>query len=400
MELRLPTQNTTHPRGSLEQESEMLPTDPPPRIARAIAWLLIVIFLAALAAAIFVRLPETVRCRFVLVPRGGADPIQSPYAAVVAEVRVSEGAEIPEDTELFILRSDEIGKLNTELQTISEDLRAKKEAAIKLEAAFSAQLEIKEGEIAQVRREVQFREQHATTSRDLVNRLAKLQSTGGISQVELIKHQLELAESEKDLNVSMKLLDQTLLEKKRMETDRARQRNDEATEAKKLELRIDALKTRLGNAAGERLTIRAPYHAVVISLAQRNAGTVVNAGQELCQLARIDAIPIARLSLSERGLPRLAIEQRVRLFFDAFPYQRYGTAMGTLEWISPAAVSSADGQTFVARAALAQTWIRAGGQQRQLRPGMKGEARILVGSRRLIEYAFEPVRQLRENLRP
>ena len=42
------------------------------------------------------------------------------------------------------------------------------------------------------------------------------------------KHQLELAESEKDLNVAMKLLDQTLLEKKRMETDRARQRNDEA----------------------------------------------------------------------------------------------------------------------------------------------------------------------------
>mgnify|MGYP003694436815 CR=1 FL=1 len=29
-------------------------------------------------------------------------------------------------------------------------------------------------------------------------------------------------------------------------------------------------------------------------------------------------------------------------------------------------------------------------------PGMKGEARIRVGSRTLIEYAFEPIRQLRE----
>ncbi|HZJ14435.1 MAG TPA: hypothetical protein VFD27_05260, partial [Chthoniobacteraceae bacterium] len=52
-------------RGSLEETSEMLPTDPPPRIARAIAWLFIVIFFAAIAAAIFVRVPETVRCRFV-----------------------------------------------------------------------------------------------------------------------------------------------------------------------------------------------------------------------------------------------------------------------------------------------------------------------------------------------
>lgn len=387
-------------RGSLEETSEMLPTEPPPLLARGIAWLLIVIFFAALAAAIFVRVPETVRYRFVLAPRDGADPIQSPYAAVVAEVRATEGAEVPAGTELFILRSDEIGKLNTELQTTSEDLSAKQDAAIKLEAAFAAQLEIKTGEISQIRREVQFREHHAATSRDLVARLGKLQTTGGISAVELIKQQLALAESEKDVNVAMKQLDQALLEKQRMETDRARQRADEASEVKKLTVRIDALTTRVGNAAGERLTIRAPYDAVVISLAQRNAGTVVTAGQELCQLARVDALPLARLSLSERGLPRIAIGQRVRLFFDAFPYQRYGTATATLEWISPAAVSSADGQMFVARAALVQTWIRAGGQERQLRAGMKGEARIVVGHRRLIEFAFEPIRQLRENLRP
>jgi hypothetical protein len=34
-----------------------------------------------------------------------------------------------------------------------------------------------------------------------------------------------------------------------------------------------------------------------------------------------------------------------------------------------------------------------------LRVGMKGEARIVVGRRTLIEYAFEPVRQLRESMR-
>jgi hypothetical protein len=30
---------------------------------------------------------------------------------------------------------------------------------------------------------------------------------------------------------------------------------------------------------------------------------------------------------------------------------------------------------------------------------MKGEARILVGSRTLVEHIFEPIRQLRENMR-
>ena len=70
-----------------------------------------------------------------------------------------------------------------------------------------------------------------------------------------------------------------------------------------------------------------------------------------------------------------------------------------LEWISPAAVTSPEGPGFVARAPLDRTSILVNGQPRPLRVGMKGEARIIVGSRALIEYAFEPVRKLRENLR-
>jgi len=63
-------------RGSLDAESEMLPQEPPPWIIRSTAWLLLAAFLFALLVAIVMRLPETVRCPFVLVPGTGADPIQ------------------------------------------------------------------------------------------------------------------------------------------------------------------------------------------------------------------------------------------------------------------------------------------------------------------------------------
>ena len=48
----------------------MLPKDPPPWMARAIAWLLIAMAGTALLASLVVRVPETVVCRFVLVPEG------------------------------------------------------------------------------------------------------------------------------------------------------------------------------------------------------------------------------------------------------------------------------------------------------------------------------------------
>ena len=185
----------------------------------------------------------------------------------------------------------------TQLDTLNEDLRARQENAERLESSYRAQLEMKNSEIAQMEREVKFREKHAETNRDLVARLANLTANGGFSPVELIKHQLLLAESEKDLNVSQKTYDQTLLSRQRMETERERQRVEERADLEKFNFRIAALKSQLQNVSGNLLSIRATYDGVVISLAQRNPGAVVQAGQELCQLARVDAAP-ARATLS------------------------------------------------------------------------------------------------------
>jgi HlyD family secretion protein len=133
---------------------------------------------------------------------------------------------------------------------------------------------------------------------------------------------------------------------------------------------------------------------------QRTVGSFVQQGQVLCQLAPKDAKPRARMTLNEAGFPRLAIAQRVRYFFDAFPYQRYGAVTGKLDWISPSAVTTADGSHFVALGSLDRDGISPrAGQVLALRVGMRGQAHIIVGGRTLIEYAFEPIRQLRESMK-
>ena len=63
-------------RGLLDAEAEVLPQDPPPWIIRSTAWILLAAFLFAALIATVMRLPETVRCPFVLVPATGADPFR------------------------------------------------------------------------------------------------------------------------------------------------------------------------------------------------------------------------------------------------------------------------------------------------------------------------------------
>jgi multidrug resistance efflux pump len=387
-------------RGSLDIESEMLPQDPPPWVIRATAWILVTAFLFALLIAIVMRLPETVHCRFVLIPATGADPIQSPHQAIISRVAVDEGQPVKAGEELFVLRSDEIRGWDTQFRTLSEDLHTKEESRTRDETAYAAQLEIKKAEIEQAKSEVKFRENHVTTSRDLVSRMEKLARQGGESEIDLVKLKLDLAGSEKDLSVAQRTLQQVNLERERMETERARQLGEQQAEIEKLKMRIDALKTDLENTQQNLLTVRSPYEGVVISMDQRTVGSFVHQGQVLCQLAPKSSKPRARMTLNEAGLPKLAVAQRVRYFFEAFPYQRYGTVTGKLDWVSPSAVTSTDGTHFVALGSLDRYEISPrAGQVLPLRVGMKGEAHIIVGGRTLIEYAFEPIRQLRESMK-
>src|SRR5438128_1150836 len=387
-------------RGSIDVESEMAPQEPPPWIIRSTAWLLMAAFLFALLIAIVMRLPESVRCPFVLVPATGADPIQAPHQAVISHVAVSEGQTVKSGEELFVLRSDEIRGWDTQFRTLTEDLRNKEESLTESDTAYAAQLNIKKAEVEQAKSEVKFRENHAKTTRELVTRMEKLSEKGGISEVDLIKLKLDLAGSEKDFSVAQRTVQQVNLDRERMETERQRQRGEQLADIEKLKMRIGALKADLENTQQNLLTVRSPYDGVIISMDQRTVGSFVQQGQVLCQLAPKDAKPRARMVLAEAGFPKLAIAQRVRYFFEAFPYQRYGTVTGKLDWISPSAVTSPDGSHFIALGSLDRYEIsQDAGKVLPLRVGMRGDAHVIIGGRTLIEYAFEPIRQLRESMR-
>ncbi len=387
-------------RDSLEAESELPPQEPPPWVIRWTAWLLIAAFLFALLIAVVMRLPETVDCRFVLIPATGADPIQAPRQAIISRVVAEEGQTVKAGDDLFVLRSDEIGGWDTLFHTLNEDLRSKQESLNRNESAYAAQLGIKSAEIEQAKSEIKFRENHASTSRELVTRMEKLAKQGGESEIDLIKLKLDLAGSEKDLSVAQRTLQQVTLDRGRMETEHARQRGEEQAEIEKLKMRIEPLKKDLENAHQNLLTVRSPYEGVVISVDQRSVGSFVQQGQVLCQLAPKGSKPRARMTVNETGLPKLAVAQRVRYFFEAFPYQRYGTVAGKVDWISPSAITTTEGSRFIAMGSLDRYEMSSRvGQPLPLRVGMRGDAHVIVGGRTLIEYAFEPIRQLSESMK-
>ena len=92
--------------------------------------------------------------------------------------------------------------------------------------------------------------------------------------------------------------------------------------------------------------------------------------------------------------------QDVRLLFDAFPFQKYGSGRGTVTEVSsvptdPGALDPALGiqePVFRIRVSIIDVAPRVPGAQERLRPGMTLSANLVLERRRLWEVLFNPVK--------
>ena len=115
----------TNADGAREQStSELLPKDPPSWVVRGVALLLILSAIAGLLVAALVPWPESVACRFSVVPVGPLTPIVAPTAGIVEKQWVSVGSKVNRGDPLFEFRPRELAALVDSEQTDRQPLRA------------------------------------------------------------------------------------------------------------------------------------------------------------------------------------------------------------------------------------------------------------------------------------
>jgi HlyD family secretion protein len=148
----------------------------------------------------------------------------------------------------------------------------------------------------------------------------------------------------------------------------------------------------------------APMDAVVLEVAARSVGSVVREAETLFTLVPADAPIEAELTIAPADIGRLVADQRVRIKFDAFPYQEHGIAEGALRTISEGAFPrgrEASGETaYRGRVALDALALRGVPAGLRLMPGMTLTGEVQVGRRNVLAYFSYPLlRGLDQSLR-
>ena len=164
----------------------------------------------------------------------------------------------------------------------------------------------------------------------------------------------------------------------------------------------------------ELISLKAPERGIVLKLADRSVGSILQQAEPLITLVPADSALEAEVYVDSRDIGRIRDGDSVRLKLDAFPFQRHDTLPGTVRVISENAFqrNNADilhapspGQELAeafyrTRITLLATQLRNVPEGFRLIPGMKVRAEIKVGKRTIISYFLYPViRALDESLR-
>ena len=151
----------------------------------------------------------------------------------------------------------------------------------------------------------------------------------------------------------------------------------------------------------------APVSGTVQNVKVHTPGAVVTAGDVLMSVVPDGAGIEIDASVENRDIGFVRTGQEVEVKVDAFPFTRYGLLRGTLRHVArDAATPPAPGRdgvgaagapdaglTYPAKVRLSQDWILADGRREPIQPGMRVEAEIKTGERRVIEYLLSPVVQ-------
>ncbi|HKI85856.1 MAG TPA: HlyD family efflux transporter periplasmic adaptor subunit [Thermoanaerobaculia bacterium] len=397
--------------GSAEQPP-FLGMDPPPWAARGLATVLIALFVVAFLVSILVKVPETVTSTFVLAPVHGTDPVRALWRGVVSSVNVVEGQAVRQGQTLFVVRSYDVGDRASQLHTLEAQRTGTESSMHNAENQYQSDRRADEQDLDKYRQQVdnldrmiRLQRERSSLAQGVADRVKRLKDLGLESWVSYSNAQQTAKQAEVDLEqlVSDRKNSQEDLEKLRhqMTAKKAQFDEQERTFHETLQtttIQIDSLKHDLGSSAHGDLEVPAPCSGTVLTVEAKRSGAIVEEGDPLCQLACSGQELQARMTVPQSGFGKVRVGQGVKLLYDAFPYERYGVQYGTVRWTSPASVSEGNDNAFLALVGLERQTVRAGGADRPLLPGMTGTAQIVVERRSIIDFAFEPLRALKENL--
>jgi membrane fusion protein len=377
---------------------------------------LMVWFIAAAAAAIiaFLFLAQYARKETVtgyLTPAAGTARIFVPQQGTIAAVHVEQGQRVGEGQPLLSVTTSRIAAngedvdatvlaaLARQQDQLTRQIAAEERRTESERDRLAAQIQGLETELGHIVAQIANQRERIRVVERLVAAAAQLAPRGLVSELDQRRREEALLEQRQSLNV----LNQQLAARQSQLTEmRYTLEQLPTVMAEKIQLlrnELSAAEQRIAEVEGRRAyVIRAPIAGRVSSL-QASVGQVADPQRLQLQIVPAAGELQAELFVPARAIGFVEVGQDVRILYDAFPYQHFGTYRGRIVRLSQTILTGADVSTPVALrepaykaiVALERLDIDAYGKRVPLQPDMLLKADIILERRTLVEWILNPL---------
>jgi membrane fusion protein len=376
-------------------------------IAAAVALIITLLFFAQYARK------ETVIG--YLTPTTGTAKIFASQQGTIKRIYVKEGEQVKEGQPLLTVETSQIAASGQDInasvlatleshrnllttQILAEEGRMKSE-----QARLTAMIGGLETEISELRVQIETQNEQIGLSNDLVSSVTGLRGKGLISELEYRKRQLAALEQQQKLNS----LNQQLAARKNQftETRYSLEQLPTVTASKIQSLRSELATTeqRIAEISGRRAyEIRAPAAGRVSTL-QASIGQFVDPRRPQMEIIPDGNILQAELYVPTRAVGFVQPGQKVRILYEAFPYQQFGAYGGRVTEVSQTILTKSDASgpielkepAYRVTASLDRPDVDAYGKHMPLQADMLLRADIILEKRSLMSWLLDPLLSVR-----
>ncbi len=346
-----------------------------------------------------------------LAPATGTVRVVPPRAGTLAALAVGPGDAVTAGEALFTLDTRQGleggGTLDAVLrdgllrqaQLLREQIAAEEARAVSEADRLDSRLRGLTAELESLSVQRSLQAERVTVSEERLKALSDLRAKGFVSEAEYrAREEAWLGQRQ-----SLAAIDQRTAaltqERRQTEIQRAQAPAESADRLARLRATEAELAQRKVEVSAQgAVTVRAPSPGRVTGI-QAQPGQRIDPTKPVLSIVPEDAALRAELFVPSRAIGFVEPGQRVRLMYDAFPFQRFGAHGGTVETVSETMLTPEEAlgpirlpePAYRVTVALDRPTVNAFGRDVGLQPDMTLRADIVLEERTLLEWLLEPL---------
>jgi membrane fusion protein len=350
-----------------------------------------------------------------LTPTEGTAKIFASQQGTIREIYVREGQDVEKEQPLLAIDTSQIAAngqdvnasmlatLEAQRKLLINQIAAEEERVKSEQARLDAILGGLKSEVSELQSQIESQNEQIRVSNELVSSVTGLRSQGIVSELEYKKRQLSALEQKQKLNS----LNQQLAARQNQFTETRYSLEQLPTvmagKIQSLRSELAATEQRVAEITGRRAyVIRAPSAGRVATV-QARVGQFADPRRPQMEIIPSESILQAALFVPTRGIGFVEPGQKVRILYEAFPYQQFGTYGGRVNEISQTILTRSDDSgpielkepAYRVMVALDRPDIDAYGKRIPLQADMLLRADIILEKRTVMRWLLDPLLSVR-----